>query len=103
MVRRHGVLSDRSWDPRDDDQKKAILLYVGGPGVREIYKTKAKADDNFDTVVKALEEHFKPLKNLNFQIFKFGQLRQTKQESVDDFAVRLRAAALLCEFWRPNR
>ena len=82
----------------DDSQKCAVLQHVAGPSVREIYYTQAKTTDKYADIVKALTTHFKPLENLEFNVFNFCQLRQTKQESVDEFAIRLRSAALLCKF-----
>ena len=38
------------------------------------------------------------MKNLDFEIFNFGQIKQRDLESVDDFVIRLRASAVKCEF-----
>ena len=79
-------------------QMKAILLHVVGRAARDIYYAKANAGDDYDTVKRCLTSHFDPLINVEFEIFKFGEMRQRETESLDDFVVRLRAAAQLCRF-----
>ena len=82
----------------DEGQKKAILLYVVGSAAREVYYTLKKDDDDYKAVKKVFGDYFMPLKNLDYEIFSFGQLRQRETESMDDFIVRLRVAAGKCEF-----
>ena len=82
----------------DGAQKKAILLHVVGSAAREIYYTKAYDNDDYAAVKKTLLSHFTPLKNLDFEVFQFTQLRQREAESIDDFVVRMRVAATRCEF-----
>jgi len=82
----------------DDAQKKAILLHVVGPQACDIYYTLAKTDDKFDDVVKTLTDYFKPLKQLDYHKFVFHGMVREDNESMDDFASRLRAQAKLCEY-----
>ena len=48
--------------------------------------------------MKVFKDYFAPLKNVDYEIFNFGLMRQRESESVDDFIVRLRVAADKCEF-----
>jgi hypothetical protein len=77
-------------------QQKAILLHVMGSAAREIYHAKAEANDDFKEVKKKLLEHFNPLKQTDFNKFKFNSMVRDDNESVDDFASRLRAQAIAC-------
>ena len=83
----------------NDGQIKAILLHVVGDRAADIYATLGKpATDSYGDVKAVFETHFKPMKNLAYEVFMFGEMRQKEQESLDDFVVRLRAQAVLCEF-----
>ena len=80
-------------------QKRAVLVYVMGPAVREVYSTLDEKDtDTYDEIKKKLTDHFAPLKNLDFEIFKFAQMYQLDGEPLDEYVVRLRIAAKRCEF-----
>ena len=65
--------------------------------MREIYFAVAKDDDDYTKVKKALTDHFKPLKNLDYQKFVMNSIKKEERESMDDFASRLRAQATLCD------
>ncbi len=77
-------------------QQKAVLLHLVGEQAREIYYAKAQANDDFDEVKRILSEHFTPQINIEFETFKFGELKQKDNETLDDFVVRLRTQARLC-------
>ena len=79
-------------------QRKAMLLHVVGKAAREIYYTKVEAGDTYAEVKQKLTEHFQPLRNVDFEIYKFGLIKQFEQEAFDDFLVRLRGAASKCDF-----
>ena len=79
-------------------QKKAVLLHLVGEQAREIYHAKGQANDDFDEVKRILTEHFTPQINTEFEVFKFGELKQKENETLDDFVVRLRTQARLCSF-----
>ena len=84
---------------KDGAQKKAVLLFVAGSEVRRIYSTLDPKDaDDYDEVIKKLKAHFTPLKNLDYETFTFSQMSQRDGESLDEFVVRLRVAAVRCEF-----
>jgi len=80
-----------------EPQMKAILLHVMGKEAREIYYASAKDGDDYKAVKKVLQQHFKPLKNIDYQKFVLNGMVRDESESMDDFASRLRAQAALCE------
>ena len=82
----------------DPDQSLATLLYVVGPEARQIYASKKKNTDKYDDVKRILKDHFAPLKNEDYEILKFSQLRQRDSESIDDFVVRLRSEVKKCGY-----
>ena len=81
-------------------RKRALLLYLAGRRVREIFAnvTGTGEDDNFDTAITKLTEYFTPLKNRRYEVYRFRQLTQGDNESLDAFHMRLRAASSNCEF-----
>ena len=64
----------------------------------QIYFTLKGESDDYAAVKKAMATYFAPLKNLDYEIFVFSQMRQRESESLDDFVIRLRVAAARCEF-----
>ena len=50
-----------------------------------------------------LDEYFAPKKNIDYEIFQFRQAVQLKDETVDQFATRLRKLATYCEFTELDR
>ena len=78
---------------------KAILLHVMGKEAREIYYASAKDGDDYKAVKKVLQQHFKPLKNIDYQKFVLNGMVREESESMDDFASRLRAQATICELF----
>ena len=83
---------------KDAAQKKAILLYAMGGAASAIYYSLQGESDDYEAVKKICGDYFKPLKNLDYEVFMFGQLKQRESESLDDFIIRLRTAAVRCEF-----
>ena len=83
----------------DRNQKRAVLLYVAGSSVREIYSTlEENENDDYDEIKKKLKDHFAPLKNTDYEAFTFSRMQQMDGEPLDEFVVRLRVAANRCEF-----
>lgn len=59
--------------------------------------------DDFETTAKKLMEYFEPRKHNLFNVHQFRQMSQEKEESYDDYATRLKQAAIPSEFpveWR---
>ena len=49
-----------------ESQKISILLHVADASVRRIYNASKKDNDKYENVVKILNEHFKPMTNVNY-------------------------------------
>ncbi|MCG8048362.1 MAG: DDE-type integrase/transposase/recombinase [Candidatus Thiodiazotropha taylori] len=81
-------------------QKRALLLHMVGPNVQEIFETLPDRGGNgdFDKAVDALNLHFKPKANVPYERHVFRQSSQKEDETVEQFATRLRKLALTCEF-----
>ena len=80
-------------DIKDDDRKRALLLYQAGSEVYEIFKTLEEDEaKDFKSAVKALTKYFEPEKNVIYQA------TQDKEESIDEFHTRLRGLGKHCEF-----
>ncbi|KAK3723785.1 hypothetical protein QZH41_007092 [Actinostola sp. cb2023] len=83
-------------------QKRAILLHLAGPGVREIFKTydediKGK-DDDFDKALKCLSEHFKLKKNVPKARQTFLSTKPNPGETINNYVTRLKSLVEHCEY-----
>ena len=80
-------------------QMKAIMLHCGGKAVKNVYYTLTDhATQNYKQIMELLLAFFKPMKNLDYEKFQFGQIKQRSCEIMDDYVVKLRAQAERCEF-----
>ena len=78
-------------DVKDDARKKALLLHYVGEKVQDIFETFVNHDKStFPEMKKALTEHFQPKRNLSYEVFNFCKANQHEDETVDQFASRLR-------------
>ena len=84
----------------DNKRKKALLLYVAGPRVREIFRQipETGEEDAFDTALTKLNEYFEPQKNTLYEVYKFRQAAQGPQETLDQYHMRLRTLGATCYF-----
>jgi hypothetical protein len=83
----------------DDKVLVATLLTAAGEGIEEIYYVTGKPlTDKFANVHEIISSHFKPAKDIEAEMVKFRHMSQRLGESIDSFTVRLRAAAVGCEF-----
>ena len=82
----------------DDKQKRAMLLYQAGPDMQDIFETLEDTGEDYITAKTKLAEYFSPKKNVDYEIFQFRQAVQTSDETVEQFATRLRRLAANCEF-----
>ena len=73
-----------------DIQKIGILWSITGNSVRDIYRTstKKKEDDEYNAVIAILNEHFKSKTNKLYEVFKLSEMKQGKQEMLEDFHIR---------------
>ncbi|XP_054757939.2 uncharacterized protein K02A2.6-like [Lytechinus pictus] len=84
----------------DVGQKRALLLHSAGPAVQDIFFTLElqQGADEYEQTKKTLDNHFKRQVNVPYERYCFRQLKQDANETVDEFVVRLRQQAMLCEF-----
>ena len=86
-------------DVTDDARKKALLLHYAGEKVQDAFETFQNHDKStFTETKKALAEHFQPKRNLSYEVFNFRKATQHEDETVDQFAARLRELSAHCEF-----
>ena len=80
-------------------RKRAAMLAIGGPKLREIFKTLNPADNSYTAAKTALDEHFAPHKNLTAERYKFlCNGPESAQESHAQWVTRLRQNVTACEF-----
>ena len=84
----------------DAKRKRALLLYQSGPRVREIFKQlpDTGADEDYDVATAKLHEYFEPQRNRRYEVYRFRQATQERNETLDQFHTRLRTLAQTCEF-----
>lgn len=92
----------------DPARKKALLLHLAGEQVYDIYQglvvadVAADADPAVDNVYlaakRALDEHFSPKKNSEFEVYTFRKAEQRPDETTDSYLARLRSLAKYCGF-----
>ena len=73
-------------------------MYIAGSRIREIISTLTDTGEDFATAEAKLEEYFTHQKNKRYEIFKFRQMKQQPDGSLDSFHTRLRKAATSYEF-----
>ena len=69
-----------------------------GEATHSIFDTLSETGDNYETAIAQLDEYFSPKKNVDFEIFKFRTAAQQTNETIDQYATRLRRLAQTCEF-----
>ena len=89
----------------DKTQQRALLLYMAGPQVQEIFETLTDTgnDEDFKTAVDKLTAYFMPKKSLEYEIYVFRKSRQAADETLDQYHTRLRKLATTCEFGDVDR
>lgn len=80
----------------------ATLRRVMGSECRHIYRFNLNLNEeqqkSATAILDALEGHFKPTKNVIFERFVFGSLKQEEGETIDCFVTRLREKAATCDY-----
>ena len=81
-------------------QRRAALLFYGGPRVRQIFKDLPNKgnDDNYDAAITALNRYFTVTPNRIFQRHMFRKAVQNQSETVAQYVSRLRTMAIGCEY-----
>ena len=92
----------------DNKRKKALLLHLAGESVFDIFEglVLPEIPDDADpavtnayTVAKgALDNHFNPKKNVEFERYTFRSTKQQTGENIDAYHARLRTLSKNCEF-----
>ncbi len=85
---------------KDDAQKRALLLHLGGSDVQDIFATMEDTgeDKDYDVALTKLNDYFTPKKNVPYERHIFRQAVQEQGESVDSFVSRLKQLAVTCDF-----
>ena len=83
--------------------KKRLLLCYAGEEVREIVETLSETGEDFATAKEKLTEYFDPEKNVEYEIYKFRQVKQNSGESMSAYHFRLLQLATTCEFADVNK
>ena len=86
----------------DKVQKRALLLHLAGPGVREIFKTypvEVQGDaKEFDKAMTCLSNHFKLKKNVPLARQKLLASKPNPGEAINNFVTRLKSLAEHCDY-----
>ena len=86
----------------DKVQKRALLLHLAGPGVREIFKTypvEVQGDaKEFDKAMTCLSNHFKVKKNVPLARQKLLVSKPNPGETINNFVTRLKSLAEHCDY-----
>jgi transposase InsO family protein len=82
----------------EDADKIFTFLHCAGEKIWEIYNVNKTGTENYTQVVKIIKDYFEPSKNLDYLILKFRQCVQRQGESIDEYVVRLKILASVCEF-----
>ncbi len=77
-----------------------MLLHYSGEEVNDLFDTLPDKgeDKDYKTACEALTSYFTPKKNVSFEIFKFRNLKQESNETVDEVHTRVQMASKYCEF-----
>lgn len=79
----------------DDSKRVGALLLHRGPEIRDIYDAEIKMapEEKFEEIVKKFATKFKPIVNIQMNIYNFQMISQEEDEKFDEFVSRLRTKA----------
>uniref|UniRef100_A0AAV2KDB0 ribonuclease H n=1 Tax=Knipowitschia caucasica TaxID=637954 RepID=A0AAV2KDB0_KNICA len=87
---------------KDEKVQAATLRRVMGSECRHVYKHNltltAEQQEDVKAILDALENYFKPKRNVIFERYVFGNCRQDDSEPIDSFVTRLREKAASCDY-----
>ena len=77
---------------KDEDQKVVLLLHCGGMDLQELHFTLCNGTKGYSDSLQLFETNFtpKPKKNVPYERHLFRKMTQNHDETVDQFAYRLR-------------
>ena len=81
-----------------EQQKRGLLLHLGGKELKKVYKTLKETDDKYENIVEKLNNHFGTKKNIMYERFIFKQAKQNSEEDTATYITRLRTLAETCDF-----
>ena len=92
----------------DDARQKALLLHYMGDETNDIFDTLTVPDPTDDqttmsVAIQALTDHFAPKQNIEYEIYKFRQAQQHKDEEFSTFLTHLRQLSINCNFHEVDR
>ena len=82
----------------DVDRQRALLLYLSGDEIRDIYDTLGDNIKTFQSAVTVLDNYFLDNPNLTFERFQFNSAQKKPNESSKAYITRLKTLALTCDF-----
>ena len=82
----------------DKKCQRAMLLYLAGPEVQEVFETLTDTGDDYDTVLEKLDAYFKPQKNVPFEHHTFRQAAQDPSETMNAYVTRLKRLVQTCDY-----
>ena len=86
-------------DISDNDRKRALLLHYAGERVYDIYEAeKRDTATDYEATKQVLSTYFSPRKNVQMEIYKFRNCKQSVSQSLDEYVTELRQLAKNCEF-----
>lgn len=85
-------------DISDDTRKRKMLLHLIGPNSFEDFQTFTETGTDFETAKEKLGAHFKPKVIVDYEISVFRAMKQKKNETIDQYNVRLQQQASRCDF-----
>ena len=85
-------------DIKEEKRKRALLIYLAGETVADIFATLTDTGDDYRTAITKLNEHFEPQKNVLHETYMFRQAKQEANETLSQFHVHLQTLANRCDF-----
>ena len=92
----------------DNDRKRSLLLHLADEAVFDIFNgfivspiaedADPAVDNAYTAAKRALDAHFSPKRNVEFEVYTFRLAWQNVDESMNTYEARLRALAKYCEF-----
>jgi hypothetical protein len=80
-----------------DEQKRALLLHLGGDEIQDIFET-LDCGNSFADAIDALTEYFNPKKNIAYERHVFRQAKRNQDETIDNFVIRLKQLSLSFDY-----
>ena len=87
-------------DITNSTRQRAMLLLFAGKDIHRLFSTLPGTGEakDFDKAKKALNDHFLPKRNKEFETYMFRLMSQEPGETLDQFHAKLRTKAVNCEF-----